>query len=109
MVSKADFKNLFQSSSKHMLTKRKNRHRRKTTWKSMMSLDMNVFENLMEGKHTTFLSNGDDDLKIINDTNTFSYSEKNSTTDKLCLGIKLKHEPEDAHEIDQYNILQTLL
>jgi hypothetical protein len=61
------------------------------------------------------VSNGDDDLKSINDTNTFSYSEQNNMTDKPCLGnnfnnnydelaypfskrIKLKHEPEEAQE-----------
>jgi hypothetical protein len=38
------------------------------------SLDMNVFKKLMEGKHTEIVSNCDDDLKSINDTNTFSYS-----------------------------------
>jgi hypothetical protein len=86
------------------------------------SLDMNVFEKLMEGKHTEFVSNGDDDLKSINDTNTFSYSEKNNMTEKTCLGninnndndelaypfserIKLKHEPEETQENKpvQYN------
>jgi hypothetical protein len=61
------------------------------------------------------LSNGDDDLKSINDINTFSYSEHNNMTDKPWLGnnnyyyydeldyplskiIKLKHEPEEARE-----------
>jgi hypothetical protein len=32
------------------------------------------------------VSNGDDDLISINDTNTFSYSEQNNMTDKPCLG-----------------------
>jgi hypothetical protein len=27
------------------------------------SLDINIFEKLMEGKHTEIVSNGDDDLK----------------------------------------------
>jgi hypothetical protein len=61
------------------------------------------------------VSNGDADLKSINDTNTFSYSEHNNMTDKTCLGnnynnnydelaypfskrIKLRHEPEKAQE-----------
>jgi hypothetical protein len=70
----------------------------------------------MEGKHTEFVSSGDDDSKSINDTNTFSYSEQNNLNDKPCLGntynnnnndklaypfskrIKLKHEPEEAQE-----------
>jgi hypothetical protein len=42
------------------------------------------FEKLMEGQHTEIVSNGDDDLKSINDTNTFSYSEQNNMTDKTC-------------------------
>jgi hypothetical protein len=36
------------------------------------SLDMNVFEKIMEGKHTEIVKNGDDDLKSNNGTNTFS-------------------------------------
>jgi hypothetical protein len=72
-------------------------------------------KKLMEGKHTEIVSNGDGDLKSINDTNTFSYSEQNNMTDTSCLGnncnkyydelaypfskrIKLKHEPEEAQE-----------
>jgi hypothetical protein len=67
----------------------------------------------MEGKHREILSNDDGDSKIVNDTNTLSYSEQNNMTDKPCLGnnynnnydelaypfskrIKLKHEPEEA-------------
>jgi hypothetical protein len=61
------------------------------------------------------VSNGDDDLKSINDANTFSYSEQNNMTDKSCLGnnynndydelaypfskrIKVKHETEETQE-----------
>jgi hypothetical protein len=64
---------------------------------------------------TEIMSNCDDDLKSINDTNTFSYSEQNNMTDKTCSGnnynnycdelaypfskrIKLKHETEEAQE-----------
>jgi hypothetical protein len=36
------------------------------------SLDMNVFEKLMEGKHIKIANKSDDDLKSINDTNTFA-------------------------------------
>jgi hypothetical protein len=77
------------------------------------SLDINVFEKIVEGEHTEIVSNGDDDLKSISDTNTFSYSGKNNMTEKPCLGynysndydelaypfikrIKLKHELEEA-------------
>jgi hypothetical protein len=42
-------------------------------------------KKLSEGKHTEIVSNGDDDLKSINDSNTFSYSEQNNMTDKSCL------------------------
>jgi hypothetical protein len=59
------------------------------------------------------VNNGDDDLKSINDTNTFPYSGQNNMTNKPCLGnnynndydelaypfnkrIKLKHELEEA-------------
>jgi hypothetical protein len=34
------------------------------------SLDMNVFEKLMEGKHTNIVNENNDDLISINDTNT---------------------------------------
>jgi hypothetical protein len=62
MVSKADFKNLFQSSLKDMLTKKV----KKTKMKDNMdindeSLDMNVFEKLIEGKHNESVSNDDYD------------------------------------------------
>jgi hypothetical protein len=87
MVSKADFKNLFQSSLKDMLTKKEKQAKKKDNLEvDDESFDMNVFEKLMEGKHTEIVSNGDDDLKSINDTNTFSYSEQNNMTDKPCLG-----------------------
>jgi hypothetical protein len=49
MVSKADFKNLFQSSLKDMLTK-KDKKAKNNTEGDDDSLDMNVFEKLMEGK-----------------------------------------------------------
>jgi hypothetical protein len=53
MVSKADFKNIFQSLLKDMLTKEE----KQTTQKDNMDadeeyLDMNIFETLMVGKHT---------------------------------------------------------
>jgi hypothetical protein len=45
---------------------------------------MNVFEQLMEGKHKKIVNKSNDDLKIINDTNTFAYSKQNKLTDKSC-------------------------
>jgi hypothetical protein len=53
MVSKADFKNLFQSPLKDMLTKKDKQAKKKDNMEvDDESLDMNVFEKLMEGKHT---------------------------------------------------------
>jgi hypothetical protein len=78
---------------------------------------MNFFEKLMEGKHTKIVNKSIDDLKSINDTNTFAYSKQNKMTDKSCddnnyyynynyeelaypfsKRIKLKNEPEEAQE-----------
>jgi hypothetical protein len=38
----------------------------------------------MEGKHTKIVNKSNDDLKSINDTNTFAYSKQNNMTDKSC-------------------------
>jgi hypothetical protein len=79
------------------------------------SLDMNVFEKLMEGKQHFCVNENNDDLISINDTNTFDYSMQNKNTlesinhnnysddyDELAYPfskrIKLKHEPEKDHE-----------
>jgi hypothetical protein len=116
MVSKSNLKNLFQSSFKEMLTKKYKQSKKKENMEvDDESLDMNVFEKLMEGKHTKIVNKSNDDLKSINDTNTFAYSKQNNMTDKSCVGnnynndyeelsypfskrIKLKHEPEEAQE-----------
>jgi hypothetical protein len=87
---------------------------------------MNIFEKLMEGKHTMIVNKRNDDLISINDTNTFDYSMQDKITHKNCehnnynndydelaypfsKRIKVKHEPTKAQEISQYNILLTLL
>jgi hypothetical protein len=44
------------------------------------SLDMNVFEKLMEGKQPMFVNENNDDLISINDTNTCGYSIQNKCT-----------------------------
>jgi hypothetical protein len=79
------------------------------------SLDMNVFEKLMEGKHTNIVNKSNDELKSINDTDTFDYYMQDKMTNKPCEDnnynndydklaypfskrIKLKHEPEKAQE-----------
>jgi hypothetical protein len=116
MVSKADFKNLFQSSLKDMQTKREKQTKKKENMEvNDESLNMNVFEKLMEGKHKESVRNDDGDSKRINSSNTFSHSEQNNMTEKSCLGnyynynydemaypfskrIKVKHEPEAAQE-----------
>jgi hypothetical protein len=116
MVSKSDFKNLFQSSLKEMLTKNdKQAKKKENTEGDDESLDMNVFEKLMEGKHIKIVIKSNDDLKIINDTNTCDYSMQNKMTNKyfeddnynndydelfypFSKRIKLKHEPEEAQE-----------
>jgi hypothetical protein len=73
MVSKADFKNLFQSSLKELFTK-KDKQAKKNNEGDDDSLDMNVFEKLMEGKHTNIVNKSNDDLISINDTGPFDYS-----------------------------------
>jgi hypothetical protein len=116
MVSKSDFKNLFKSSLKEMLTKKDKQAKKKENAEGDdESLDMNVFEKLMEGKHTNIVNKSNDDLKSINDTNTFDYSKQDKITNKYCEDnnynndydelsypfskrIKLKHEPEEAQE-----------
>jgi hypothetical protein len=114
MVSRSDFKSLFQSLLKEMLTK-KDKQAKKNAEGDDDSLDMNVFEKLMEGKHTMNVNKSDDDLISINDTNTFDYSMQDKITHKNCehhnynndydelaypfsKRIKLKHEPEKTQE-----------
>jgi hypothetical protein len=114
MVSKSDFKTMFQSSLKEMLSK-KDKQSKKNTQGDDDSLDMTVFEKLMEGKHTKIVNKNNDDLISINDTNTCDYSMQDKITHKNCEHndynnnydelaypfsnrIKLKHEPEKAQE-----------
>jgi hypothetical protein len=56
MVSKADFKNVFQSSLKDMLTKKDKKEKNNAEGDDDF-LDMNVFEKLMEGKQQMFVNN----------------------------------------------------
>jgi hypothetical protein len=116
MVSKSDFKNLFQSSLKGMLTKKDKQAKKKENAKGGDdSLDMNVFEKLMEGKHTKIVNKSNYDLISINDTSTFDYYIQDKITHKYCEDnnhnnnydelaypfskrIKLKHEQEEAQE-----------
>jgi hypothetical protein len=113
MVSKSDFKTMFQSSLE-MLTK-KDKHSKKNTEGDGDSLDMNVFEKFMEGKHTMIVNKSNDDLISINDndTDTFYYSMQDKMTNDDCehnnynnnydelaypfsKRLKQKHEPEKA-------------
>jgi hypothetical protein len=116
MVSKSDFKNLFQSSLKEMLTKKDKQAKKKENAEGNdESLDMNVFEKLLEGKHTKIVNKSNADLISIKDTNTCDYSIQDKMTNKSCEDnnynndydeldypfskrIKLKHEPEEAQQ-----------
>jgi hypothetical protein len=79
------------------------------------SLDMNVFQKHMEGKQQMFVNKNNDDLISINYTDTLYYSIQNKCTHAISehnnynndydylaypfsKRIKLKHEPEKAHE-----------
>jgi hypothetical protein len=79
------------------------------------SLDMNVFEKLMEAKHKKIVNKSNDDLKSIDDTNTFDYYIQDKITNKYCEDynynndydklayplskrIEIKHELEEAQE-----------
>jgi hypothetical protein len=95
-----------------MLTK-KDKQLKKNAEGDDDSLDMNVFEKLMEGKHTNNVNKINDELISIHDTDTFDYSMQDNITHKNCehnnynddydelaypfsKRIKLKHEPEKA-------------
>jgi hypothetical protein len=92
MVSKAYFKNLFQSSLKDMLTKKEKQTKKKDNMDvDDDSLDMNVFEKLMEGKHKEIVSNDDGDPMSINSTNNLFHFGENNMTDKSCLDNNYNH------------------
>jgi hypothetical protein len=114
MVSKDDFKNLFQSSLKDMLTKKEKKEKNNAEGDDD-SLDMHVFQKLMEGKQQMFVNESNDDSISINDTDTFDYSIQDKITHEISehnnynndydesaspfsKRIKLKHESEKAHE-----------
>jgi hypothetical protein len=82
MVFKAGFKNLFQSSLKEMLTKKYKQVKNNADGDDY-SLDMNVFQELMEGKQPMFVNKSNDDLKSINDTDTFDYSIQDKITHEI--------------------------
>jgi hypothetical protein len=79
MVSKDDLKNLFQTSMKEMFTK-KDKKAKTNAEGDGDSLDMSVFEKLMEGKQQMFVIENNYDLISINDTNTCDYSMQNKCT-----------------------------
>jgi hypothetical protein len=111
MVSKTDFKNLFQSSIKEMLTTReKQKKEKESTDMDEESLDMNLFY-MFTGKHNDFVStNHDDSMSNTNKLFRFKQTYKpdkryfkdnnNENNDEIAYPfskrIKLKHEPEDA-------------
>jgi hypothetical protein len=86
MVSKADFKNMFQSSLKYMLTKKEKHTNKKDSMDvNDESLDINIFEKLTEGKHKEIVSNDDVDSTSINDTKNLFHFRQTNTTDISCL------------------------
>jgi hypothetical protein len=108
MVPKSDFKNLFQSSIKEMLTKREKQKKDKaSTDMDEDSLDMNVFD-MFTGKHNKIVSKNhdDDSMSITNNTNKpdkcYLKNNKKNNYDEIAhpfsKRIKLKHEPEAAPE-----------
>jgi hypothetical protein len=74
MISKADFKNLFQSSIEEMLTKKENQKKEKySTDMDAESLDMNIFD-IFTGEHNECVSKKYDDSMSI--TNIFFISNR---------------------------------
>jgi hypothetical protein len=88
MVSKADFKNLFQSSIKEMLTKKEKQKKGKySTDMDEESLDMNAFD-MFTGKHNKFVSK--------------NYNDSTSNTSKM-FHFKQTNEPDKCYLKDNYN------
>jgi hypothetical protein len=86
MVSKADFKSLFQSSLKEMLSKKeKQKNDKKNMELNDDSLDMNVFDKCMEGERHKIGINNDDVSTIIANTNNLFHFEKPNEPDKSYL------------------------
>jgi hypothetical protein len=99
-----------------MLTKKEKQTKKKDNMDiDDESLDMSVFEKLIEGKHTEIVSNNDDASMRIESTNNLFHFGQNNSTDKYCIDnnynnyydgitypfskrIKLKHEPEAAQK-----------
>jgi hypothetical protein len=99
-----------------MLTKKEKQTKKKDNMDiDEESLDMKVFEKLMEGKHNEIVSNNDDDLMSIESTTNLFHFGQNNSTDKSCLDnnyyntydeisypfskiIKLKHKPEASQK-----------
>jgi hypothetical protein len=111
MVSKAGFKNLFQSSIKEMLTK-KEKQKKDSTDMDEEYLDMSLFD-MFTGEHNEFVSKNYDDSTSI--TNKLFHFKQTNEPDKCYLKdnnndaydeiaypfskiIKPKHEPEEAQE-----------
>jgi hypothetical protein len=64
---------------KEMLTKKDKKAKNKAEGDGD-SLDMNVFEKLMEGEQPMFVNKSNNDLISINDTDTFDYSMQDKNT-----------------------------
>jgi hypothetical protein len=61
------------------------------------SLDINVFDKLMEGKHNEIVSNNDDDSMSIENTDNLFHFGQTSTPDKSYININNNNN--DNYEI----------
>jgi hypothetical protein len=112
MISRSDFKDLFQSLIKEIITKRE-KHKKDKASADMDEdpLDINIFDMMFTGKHNEIVSKNDDDSMSI--TYNLFHFEQTNEHDKCYLKnnnkndydeiaypfskrIKLKHEPEAA-------------
>jgi hypothetical protein len=110
------FKNLLKSSLKEMLSKKEKQKNDKNNMElDDESLDMTVFDKLMEGQQNKIVSENDDVSMSIVNTNILFHLEQTNMPDKSYIKnnkknnydeiaypfskrIKLKHEPEAAPE-----------
>jgi predicted aspartyl protease len=98
VISKADFKNLFQSSLKDMLSKKENQKNDKTDMVlDYEYLDMILFYKLMEAKHNDIVSENDDDSMSIENTNNLFLFRQTNTPDKSYIKNKKKKNYDEIH------------
>jgi hypothetical protein len=92
MVSKAEFKNLYQSSLKEMLSKKEKQNNDQSNMElDNESLDMNVFDKLMEGKQNEIVIKNDDGSMSISNTNIFFHFEQTNEPDRSYINNNKKN------------------